>query len=80
MDLTLTALVDSYFETADTLLTKVKRNAGKHDFSEMFLLFDILENLMSVRGEWNDIFGVRILLCIFQPSSRKLTFELPQYR
>lgn len=57
MDLTLTALVDSYFETADTLLTKVKRNAGKHDFSEMFLLFDILENLMSVRGEWNDIFG-----------------------
>ncbi|KAL7752873.1 exocyst complex component exo70 [Sorochytrium milnesiophthora] len=55
-ELTVSAVMDLYIETGETILAKVKRNTGKHDFLDIFLLFDVLENINKNRRDVADVF------------------------
>ena len=64
-ELTVAPVTDQYIETGETILAKVKRNTGKHDFLDIFLLFDVLENVNKNRRDVDEVFGVCMILCIW---------------
>jgi hypothetical protein len=58
LDSTLRPSLDEFKNTADGIIQRAKRNSGKHDFNDVFVLFDLLEGLNKKLPEFEHVMSV----------------------